>query len=96
MEDGLVLSNRIFKVRLALSLRNEVGLACFDPGLIASVVRFHGAEWIDACEKDALQRVQQQERDSIPTSRPRLALSFGGAPVEYPAHECRYFLEITA
>ena len=42
MQDGLVLSDRVFEVRRALSLRNEVGLACFDPGLITSVVGFHG------------------------------------------------------
>ena len=48
MKDGLVLSDRIFEVRLALSLRNEVGLACFDPGLIGSVIRFHGGD--DACD----------------------------------------------
>ena len=80
MQDGLVLSDRIFEVRLALSLGNQVGLACFDPGLISSVIRFHGVEWIGACEKDALQRVQQQERDSIPAITASSCLVFRWCP----------------
>ena len=50
----MVLFDRIFKVRLARSLRNKVGLACFDPGLIAGVIGFHGVvEWTE-CQPSAL------------------------------------------
>ena len=56
IKEGLVLFDRIFEVRLASSLGNEVGLACFDPGLIGSEIRFHGAEWIRGlgCQPSAL------------------------------------------